>query len=69
MKNIFPEHLDHCNSIDDYINAKFNIADFQNDKDFFIYNAENELNPIPNIIIDLKKVSKENKIKALKYFR
>ena len=32
-----------------------------------IYNAENELNPIPNIIIDLKKVSKENKIKALKY--
>ena len=42
LLNIFPEHLDHCNSIDDYINAKFNIADFQNDKDFFIYNAENE---------------------------
>lgn len=43
LLNVFPEHLDHCNSIDDYINAKFNIANFQNSNDYFIYNAENEL--------------------------
>ena len=43
LLNIFPEHLDHCNSLDDYINAKFNIAKFQKNSDYFIYNAENEL--------------------------
>lgn len=43
LLNVFPEHLDHCNSINDYINSKFNIANFQSDKDYFIYNAENEL--------------------------
>ena len=43
LLNIFPEHLDHCNSINDYINSKFNIAKFQESSDYFIYNAENEL--------------------------
>ena len=43
LLNIFPEHLDHCNSLEDYINAKFNIANFQKDYDCFIYNAENEI--------------------------
>lgn len=71
LLNIFPEHLDHCNSIDDYINAKFNIADFQNDKDFFIYNAENELmnkykfehklNDIA-ICLDNKECKSDNKV-------
>lgn len=43
LLNIYPEHLDHCNSINDYIKSKFNIAYFQNEDDIFIYNAENEL--------------------------
>lgn len=43
LLNIFPEHLDHCNSLGDYIKAKFNIANFQEVADCFIYNAENEL--------------------------
>ena len=43
LLNIYPEHLDHCNSLNDYINAKFNIAKFQTENDCFIYNAENEL--------------------------
>lgn len=42
LLDIYPEHLDHC-SLEDYIKSKFNIAKFQNDKDIFIYNAENEL--------------------------
>jgi len=43
LLDIFPEHLDHVNSINDYIKAKFNIALHQKDTDYFIYNAENEL--------------------------
>lgn len=43
LLDIFPEHLDHCNSINDYIQAKFNIAKFQNDNNIFIFNAENEI--------------------------
>ncbi len=40
LLNIFPEHLDHVNSIEDYIKAKFNIAI---KPCRFIYNGENEL--------------------------
>lgn len=43
LLDIYPEHLDHCNSIEDYIKAKFNIAKYQDDNNYFIYNAENEL--------------------------
>lgn len=43
LLNIYPEHLDHVNSLDDYIRAKFNIAKYQSSNDYFIYNADNEL--------------------------
>ncbi len=43
LLDIYPEHLDHCNGLNDYIKAKFNIAKYQKDTDYFIYNAENEL--------------------------
>ena len=43
LLNIFQEHLDHVNCIEDYIKAKFNVAKNQSENDFFIYNAENEL--------------------------
>lgn len=43
LLNIYPEHLDHVNCIDDYIRAKFNIAKHQKEEDYFIYNAENKL--------------------------
>ena len=41
--NIFAEHLDHYNTFDGYIAAKFNIAKFQTETDYFIYNLDNEL--------------------------
>jgi UDP-N-acetylmuramoylalanine--D-glutamate ligase len=43
LLNIFEEHLDHYKSKNEYINAKFNICGFQNETDYFIYNADNEL--------------------------
>jgi len=42
LLNIYEEHLDHYKSIQNYIDAKFNIARFQNEKDFLIYNLDNE---------------------------
>lgn len=58
MLNLFPEHLDFYNSYNDYVMAKFNIAKFQNDSDYFIYNSDNK---------DIKNVGfkyKENDIKV-----
>lgn len=49
LLNIFPEHLDHYLSYEDYQEAKFNIARYQENDDKFIFNAENQL------ILDLIK--------------
>lgn len=42
LLNFFQEHLDHYNNYDDYKNAKFNIAKFQNIYDYFIYNSDDK---------------------------
>lgn len=42
MLNAYEEHLDHYKSFEDYVKAKFNIAKFQKDTDYFIYNFDNE---------------------------
>lgn len=42
MLNAYEEHLDHYKSFEDYVKAKFNIAKFQNENDYFIYNFDNE---------------------------
>jgi len=39
LLNLFEEHLDHYNSYEDYKLAKFNIARYQSENDYFIYNA------------------------------
>lgn len=41
--DIFEEHLDHYKSLKKYIEAKFNLAKYQNASDFLIYNYDNEL--------------------------
>lgn len=43
LLNIYEEHLDHYESLEKYIDAKFNIAKYQNDKNYFIYNYDNEI--------------------------
>lgn len=41
ITNLFPEHLDHYNSYNDYVEAKFNIFRFQKENDYFLYNYDN----------------------------
>ncbi len=43
LLNLFQEHLDHYNSYEDYQKAKYNIALFQDEDDYFIYNSEDPL--------------------------
>ena len=40
--NLFEEHLDHYKSYEHYINAKLNIARYQNEKDYFLYSIDND---------------------------
>ena len=40
--NIFPDHLDHHNYFEEYVYAKFNIAKYQKENDYFLYNSDNE---------------------------
>ena len=41
ITNLFPEHLDHYNSYDDYVEAKFNIFKFQKENDYLLYDYDN----------------------------
>jgi len=49
LLNLFEEHLDHYCSFLDYQQAKFNIARYQSENDYFIYNTTD------NLIVDLLK--------------
>lgn len=40
--DIFEEHLDHYKSLEKYIEAKYNVAKYQKDTDYLIYNFDNE---------------------------
>ena len=42
LLNIFPDHLDHYNSYEEYAKAKCNIYRHQKEGDYFLYNADNE---------------------------
>ncbi|MCR4965088.1 MAG: UDP-N-acetylmuramoyl-L-alanine--D-glutamate ligase [Bacteroidales bacterium] len=43
LLNIYQEHLDHFNSFNNYQIAKINIARFQEERQFFVYNGDNQL--------------------------
>lgn len=70
MLNAYEEHLDHYKSFEAYVKAKFNIAKFQNENDYFIYNYDNEnmkkinfeykSSDIPVSIEDVENLKKSN---------
>ena len=69
VTNLYPEHLDHYNSYNDYAKAKCNIFKYQNENDYLIYDYDNEnLKPfIENVKSKVYKVSmKENKDISIK---
>lgn len=57
ITNFFPEHLDHYTNLDEYYNAKLNIARYQNKEDFLIYTSDNK--DLKNYI---DKINNQNKI-------
>ena len=66
--NMFPEHLDHYKDYDDYMECKCNIFKHQNEKDYFIYNIDNndlvnkvDLHPTKSTKYDVS-LSNERKI-------
>lgn len=42
LLNIYEEHLDHYTSLQEYVDAKFNITKFQKSQDVLIYNYDND---------------------------
>ena len=52
ITNVYPEHLDHYNGFEGYVGAKLNIVKFQNEDDFFIYNADQGLDDF----LDIEKI-------------
>lgn len=73
MTNIYPEHLDHYNGFEGYVNAKVNIVKNQSENDYFIFNDDQEemkqLIDFDNIKSKLLPVSRydEDKDEFLKY--
>jgi len=42
LLDIYEEHLDHYKTFEKYVEAKFNVAKFQKESDWFIYNYDND---------------------------
>jgi UDP-N-acetylmuramoylalanine--D-glutamate ligase len=43
LLNIVPEHLDYYASFDEYVDAKANIARFQTEEDFLVYDVDHDI--------------------------
>ncbi len=56
--NAYPEHLDHYNGFEGYINAKLNIVRNQNENGLFISNADQ---PLESVVGDLSFVKARRK--------
>lgn len=43
LLNVFEEHLDHYNSYEEYIEAKYNVFKYQKESDYALYNIDNDV--------------------------
>ena len=62
LLNIYPEHLDHYKSFEDYALAKCNIFKYQKNNDYLLYNCDEDLlnNYTKNAKENVLKVSMKN---------
>ncbi len=56
LLNIFEEHLDHYKSYDEYIDAKYNIFKYQTERDYALYNIDNEVISNKDVKTKAKKI-------------
>ena len=56
ITNIYPEHLDHYNGFEGYVNAKLNIVRYQSEDDIFISNADQKITEFTNMKIKSKRI-------------
>lgn len=56
ITNIYPEHLDHYNGFEGYVNAKLNIVRNQTEKDILISNADQKIDDFAKFDIKSKRV-------------
>lgn len=56
LLNVFEEHLDHYKSYNEYIDAKYNIFKYQTEKDFALYNIDNEIIASRKLQTNAKKI-------------
>lgn len=63
LLNVFEEHLDHYDTFEKYVEAKFNIYKYQREKDYFLYNVDNEMldKCVKNVKSNVYKVSLDGK--------
>jgi len=56
ITNIYPEHLDHYNGFEGYVNAKLNIVRNQKADDIFISNADQDITEFTDMPIKSKQI-------------
>ncbi len=56
ITNIYPEHLDHYNGFEGYVNAKLNVVKFQNENDIFITNADQKISEFTDMKINSRRI-------------
>lgn len=71
LLNIYPEHLDHYKSFNEYAESKCNIYRYQNEYDYFLYNFDDKVlqNMVKNLKQKVFKISMSNRASSNIYLK
>lgn len=71
LLNVYEEHLDHYTSFEKYAEAKCNIYKYQTERDYFLYNCDNEIlsKCVNKTNAKTYKVSLENSVNSNIYLK